>query len=56
MKPFFRRLWTEKDGAELVEWVVVVALIAITAIATYDMLQSEISGKLLEVLKIGTTS
>ena len=50
MKNFLLKLWKDEEGAELVEWVVIVALIAIAAIATYTMLATEMSDKMKEVM------
>ena len=50
MKNFLLKLWKDEEGAELVEWVVIVALIAIAAIATYTMLADEMSSKMKDVL------
>ena len=50
MKNFLLKLWKDEEGAELVEWVVIVALIAIAAIATYTMLATEMSTKMKEVM------
>lgn len=43
MKDLMLKLWKDEEGAELVEWVVIVALIAVAAIATYTMLETRIS-------------
>ena len=43
MKNLLLKLWKDEEGAELVEWVVIVGLIAAAAIATYAMLQTRIS-------------
>lgn len=50
MKTLLNRLWKDDEGAELVEWVVIVALIAAAAIATYQLLKTEISNEMVEVL------
>lgn len=50
MKSFLLKLWQDEEGAELVEWVVIVALIAIAAIATYTMLATEMSAKMKDVM------
>lgn len=56
MKNFLLKLWKDEEGAELVEWVVIVALIAIAAIAVYSMLQSEMVSKMQEVLSLIKTT
>lgn len=43
MKNLLLKLWKDEEGAELVEWVVIVALIAAAAIATYSLLEDRIS-------------
>lgn len=52
MKTFFSGLWLDDEGAELVEWVVIVALIGITGVTTYQALQGEMSGKIIQVLNL----
>ncbi len=39
-----------EEGAELVEWVVIVALIAAAAVATYALLETRISSLMENVL------
>lgn len=50
MKHLLLKLWKDEEGAELVEWVVIVALIAIAALATYQMLEGAMSTKMQQVL------
>ena len=52
MNTFFSRLWLDDEGAELVEWVVIVALIGITGVTTYQALQGEMSEKIIQVLHL----
>jgi len=54
MKNFLLKLWKDEEGAELVEWVVIVALIAIAAYATYAMLQTQMSTKMGQVMNMIT--
>ena len=56
MKNFFLRLWKDEEGAELVEWVVIVALIAIAAVAVYSMLEDQMVTKMGEVLNLIKTT
>lgn len=50
MKDLLLKLWKDEEGAELVEWVVIVALIAAAAIATYAMLETRISTLMSKVI------
>jgi pilus assembly protein Flp/PilA len=50
VKNFLLKLWKDEEGAELVEWVIIVALIAVAAIATYTMLETSMSTKMTQVL------
>lgn len=50
MKKFLLKLWKDEEGAELVEWVVIVALIAAAAVVTYQLLSARISGVMDNVL------
>lgn len=50
MKNLLNRLWNDDEGAELVEWVVIVALIAAAAIAVYSLLKDELSEEMQEVI------
>jgi Flp pilus assembly pilin Flp len=53
MKNFLQRLWREEDGAETAEWLVIVALILVVAVAIYTgVLQQELTDV---VTAIGTT-
>ena len=38
MKHLFYRLWRDEEGAEIAEWVVVVALLVIVAIFIYNQI------------------
>lgn len=42
MKTFLMKLWKDEEGAELVEWVIVVALIAAAAAGAFALLGPEI--------------
>lgn len=44
MKQFLRTLWKDEEGAELVEWILVVALLVSTAIVGYVLLAEAIFG------------
>jgi pilus assembly protein Flp/PilA len=50
MKNFLLRLWKDEEGAEFVEWVIIVALIAVAAIAVYGSLETTLGAKLNEVI------
>lgn len=50
MKKFLLKLWKDEEGAELVEWVVIVALIAAAAVVTYQLLSDRISALMDNVL------
>ena len=53
MKNFLMKLWQEEDGAETAEWLVIVALILVVAVAIYTgVLQQELNDV---VTAIGTT-
>ena len=56
MKNLLNRLWKDDEGAELVEWVVIVALIAAAAIATYTLLKTAISTEMVDVLSRVSTA
>jgi len=44
MKDLFYRLWHDEEGAEIAEWVVVVAMLVIVAVFIYNgILRSELS-------------
>jgi Flp pilus assembly pilin Flp len=44
MKNFLMKLWQEEDGAETAEWLVIVALILVVAVAIYTgVLQQELN-------------
>lgn len=43
MKSFFLKLWQDDDGAEMVEWAIVVGLIVLAAIGGYALLGSTVS-------------
>ena len=42
MNLFFRRLWTNQDGAEIVEWVIVAAVLIGVAAGGYQLLGSRV--------------
>lgn len=50
MKNFLLKLWKDEEGAELVEWVVIVALIAAAALVTYQFLGTRTAALLDNVL------
>lgn len=50
MKNFLKKLWKDEEGAEFVEWVIIVALIAVAAIAVYSALDDTLGAKLNAVL------
>jgi len=44
MKSLFYRLWKDEEGAEIAEWVVVVALLVAVALVIYtNVLQNSLS-------------
>jgi len=44
MKSLISQLWHDEEGAEIAEWVVVVALLVIVAVVIYNtILQDELS-------------
>jgi Flp pilus assembly pilin Flp len=44
MKDILYRLWNDEEGAEIAEWVVVVALLVVVAVAIYNgVLRNELS-------------
>jgi Flp pilus assembly pilin Flp len=50
MKNFLLKLWKDEEGAEFVEWVIIVALIAIAAGLVYGALDDTLGKKLNDVL------
>ncbi|MFE8034897.1 hypothetical protein [Thiohalocapsa marina] len=42
MKQFLKKLWKNEEGAEVVEWVVVVALVVVGAIAAFSLLGNSV--------------
>ena len=53
MKEFLMSLWEEEDGAETAEWIIIVDLLLVGAIAIYNgFLRNELNGV---VSDIGTT-
>ena len=50
MKNHLLKLWKDEEGAELVEWVVIVALIAAAAVAVYSLLKDRLMDEMNEVL------
>ncbi|MEH6824755.1 MAG: hypothetical protein V7629_12695 [Motiliproteus sp.] len=52
MKDFLMKLWTDEEGAETAEWVVIVALLVVVAFAVYDgVLKTQLN---LLITSIGT--
>lgn len=43
MKSFFLKLWKDDDGAEMVEWAIVVGLVVLAAIGGYALLGTSVS-------------
>lgn len=43
MKNFLLKLWKDDDGAEMVEWAIVVGLVVLAAIGGYALLGSSVS-------------
>jgi len=50
MKNLLLKLWKDEEGAEMVEWVVVVALIAIAATAVYTGLEGTLGVALNDII------
>lgn len=50
MKNFLLKLWKDEEGAEFVEWVIIVALIAVAAAAVYGTLESTLGAKLNDII------
>jgi len=50
MKNFLLKLWKDEEGAEFVEWVIIVALIAIAAGVVYGSLQNTLGAKLNDII------
>lgn len=46
MKNFLLKLWKDEEGAEFVEWVIIVALIAAAALVVYGQLETTLGNKL----------
>jgi Flp pilus assembly pilin Flp len=45
MKQFLLKLWQDKEGAETAEWLVIVAILVVVALAVYNTeLQTMLSG------------
>ncbi|NCA89156.1 MAG: Flp family type IVb pilin [Gammaproteobacteria bacterium] len=49
MKNFFLKLWKDEEGAEMVEWAIVVGLVVIAAIGAYTLLGQKVSSTATEV-------
>ncbi|WZP00649.1 Flp family type IVb pilin [Isosphaeraceae bacterium EP7] len=49
MSKFFKRLMTEQDGATMVEYALMIALIGAAAVAAITTLSTAISGKFTDV-------
>ncbi|MBK5931129.1 Flp family type IVb pilin [Halochromatium salexigens] len=43
MKQFLRKLWKDEEGAEVVEWVIVAAVLIGVAIAAYALLGDNVN-------------
>lgn len=43
MKNFLLKLWKDDDGAEMVEWAIVVGLVVLAAIGGYALLGTTVS-------------
>ena len=43
MKSFLLKLWKDDDGAEMVEWAIVVGLVVLAAIGGYALLGTTVS-------------
>ena len=43
MKNFLLKLWKDDDGAEMVEWAIVVGLVVLAAIGGYTLLGESVS-------------
>ncbi len=43
MKNFLLKLWKDDDGAEMVEWAIVVGLVVLAAIGGYAMMGTSVS-------------
>lgn len=55
MKNFFLKLWKDEEGAEMVEWAIVVGLVVIAAIGAYTLLGQKVSETATEVAnKLGS--
>jgi Flp pilus assembly pilin Flp len=44
MKNIIKRLWTEEEGQDLIEYVLLIALIALTTAATFPAVVTAITG------------
>lgn len=51
MKQFLRKLWKSEEGAEVVEWVIVAAVLIGVAVAAYGLLETNINNAVNEVGK-----
>ncbi|MCC7277431.1 MAG: hypothetical protein IT487_03825 [Chromatiaceae bacterium] len=52
MKNFLLKLWKDDDGAEMVEWAIVVGLVVLAAIGGYALLGTKVAQT---VSKVATT-
>ncbi len=43
MKQFLRKLWKDEEGAEVVEWVIVAAVLIGVAVAAYGLLEANLN-------------
>lgn len=49
MKNFLLKLWKDDDGAEMVEWAIVVGLVVLAAIGGYATLGGKVSSTVAKV-------
>lgn len=50
MKTLLLKLWRDEEGAELVEWIIVVAAIAGIAVAVYSAIKGNVITKADEII------
>ena len=51
MKKFLSKLWKDEEGAEFVEWALVIGLVVVVAIGAYVFMGETISGVVTTVAK-----
>ena len=51
MKQFFLKLWQDEAGAETAEWLVIVALIVVVAVAVYNTTLSQMLSDLITSIR-----